>query len=95
MYAIFVKFHCVPGKREGFVEKMEQTGILQAIRDEDGCLKYEYYYSQRDPDELLLIEQWQTKEHQQIHIGQPHMARMQEFRNDYILNASLGEFEYK
>lgn len=95
MYAIFVKFHCVPGKREGFVEKMEQTGILQAIRDEDGCLKYEYYYSQRDPDELLLIEQWQTKEHQQIHIGQPHMVRMQEFRSDYILNAALGEFEYK
>ena len=95
MYAIYVKFHCVPGKREGFIEKMKETGVLEEIRAEDGCLKYDYYLSEKDPDELLLIEQWETKQHQQVHIGQPHMDRMRTFKDEYIQSTTLGEYEYK
>ena len=95
MYAIYVKFHCVPGKREGFIEKMKETGVLEAIRAEDGCLKYDYNLSEKDPDELLLIEQWETKQHQQVHIGQPHMDRMRTFKDEYIQSTTLGEYEYK
>ena len=95
MYAIYVKFQCVPGKREGFIEKMKETGVLEAIRAEDGCLKYDYYLSEKDPDELLLIEQWETKQHQQVHIGQPHMDRMRTFKDEYIQSTTLGEYEYK
>jgi quinol monooxygenase YgiN len=43
----------------------------------------------------LLIEAWESKEHQQVHIGQPHMAKLREFRNDYIAESKLGEFELK
>ena len=95
MYQIYVSFKCVPGKREGFVERMKQEGILAAIRAEDGCLRYDYYFSDSDPDELLLIEVWETQEHQKVHIGQPHMAAMKSFRKDYILASKLGEFEIK
>ena len=34
MYTIYVKFMCVPGKREAFIEKMKATGILEAVRAE-------------------------------------------------------------
>ena len=76
MYTIYVKFTCLPEKREAFIQKVKETGILAAIRAEDGCIRYDYYLSEKDPNELLLLEQWQTKEHQQIHITQPHMAKM-------------------
>ena len=91
MYTIYVKFDCLPQKREAFIQKVKETGILDAIREEDGCLKYEYYLSEKDPNELLLIEQWETKEHQQVHISQPHMAQLREFKGDYITNTLLGE----
>ena len=91
MYTIYVKFQCHPKKREAFLEKMKTTGILAAIRGEDGCRKYDYYLSEKDPQELLLIEQWDSKEHQQVHMTQPHMAQMKTFKDDYIASTILGE----
>ena len=95
MYTIYVKFECLPQKREAFIQKMKDTGILDAIRAEDGCIKYDYYLSEKNANELLLIEQWETKQHQQIHITQPHMAQLREFKGDYITDTVLGEVELK
>lgn len=95
MYTIYVKYICLPGKREAFIGKMKKTGIVSAIRAEDGCVKYDYYLSEKDPEELLLIEQWETKQHQQIHMTQPHMARMREFKDAYVAGTALGEIDVK
>lgn len=95
MYTIYVKFTCLPKKREAFIEKVKETGVLDAIRAEDGCIRYDYYLSEKDPNELLLIEQWESKKHQKIHIEQPHMERLREFKGDYITDTVLGEIELK
>ena len=95
MYTIYVKFTCLPDKREAFVERLKEEGILSAVRAEDGCHCYDYYFSEADKNELLLIEKWESKQHQQIHIEQPHMARLREIKNDYITDTVLGEFEIK
>ena len=94
MYTIYVKFICLPGKREAFLQKMQETGVLNEIRNEDGCIRYDYYLSAQDPNELLLVEQWETKQHQQIHITLPHMDRMREFKGDYIADTKLGEITF-
>lgn len=95
MYTIYVKFTCLPEKREAFIRKAKETGVLDAIRAEDGCIRYDYYLSEKDPNELLLIEQWETKEKQQIHISQPHMDTLRGFKGDYITDTKLGEIELK
>lgn len=95
MYTIYVKFDCYPEKREAFVEAVKKEGILSAILAEDGCIRYEYYFSEADENELLLIEAWESKRHQQIHIEQPHMARLREIKDDYIKTTTLREFEIK
>ena len=95
MYQIYVVFKCLPGKREAFVEAVRQEGILSAVRAEDGCRRYDYYFSEADPNELLLIEEWDSRHHQEVHIKQPHMARLREMKGDYILTTTLGEFELK
>ena len=95
MYTIYVKFTCLPQMREAFIQKVKDTGVLDAIRGEDGCIRYDYYLSEKDPGELLLIEQWETKEKQQIHIGQPHMDTLRGFKGDYIPDTKLGEIELK
>ena len=95
MYTIYVVFKCLPEKREAFVEAVKKEGILRAIRAEDGCLRYDYYFSEADENELLLIEAWETKKHQQIHMEQPHMARLRDLKDGYVESTVLGEFELK
>ena len=93
MYTIYVKFECLPNKREAFIDKVKETGVLDSIRAENGCIRYDYYLSEKDPNELLLIEQWESKQHQQIHINQPHMDTLRSFKGNYITNTILGEIE--
>lgn len=95
MYTIYVKFTCLPEKRGAFIQRVKDTGVLEAIRNEDGCIRYDYYLSEKDPNELLLIEQWETKEKQQIHIAQPHMDTLRSFKAEYITDTKLGELELK
>ncbi len=95
MYTIYVTFTCREGKREAYVERLNAEGVTAAVRAEDGCIRYDFYFSEKDANELLLIEAWESKEHQQIHIGQPHMATMRGFRDEYIASSHLGEFELK
>ena len=46
MYTIYVKYTCLPGKRAAFIQTMKETGIVDAIRAEDGCVRYDYYLSE-------------------------------------------------
>ena len=93
MYTIYVVFNCLPGKRETFVERVKQEGIVDAVRAENGCIRYDYYYSEKDPNELLLVEAWETKEHQQIHLDQPHMVQLRALKDDYIETTTLKEYQ--
>ena len=92
MYTIAVVFKCIPGKREAFVERVRSEGILDAVLAEDGCHRYDYYFSEADSTELLLIEAWESERHQQVHIEQPHMARLRAIKGEYIETTTLTEF---
>lgn len=95
MYTIYVVFKCFPGKREAFVKRVREEGVLSAIRAEDGCGRYDYYFSEEDENEILLIESWESKRHQEVHIAQPHMDTLRSFKDEYIESTVLGEFELK
>ncbi len=95
MYTIYVIFKCVPGKREEYIERLKVEGIVDAVRKEEGCIRYDYYFSENNPDEILLIEAWESKRHQEIHIEQPHMLRLRELKPNFVLSTQLGEFELK
>ncbi len=95
MYTIYVIFKCKDNVREKYVELIKNEGILADVLAEDGCIRYDYYFSEKDPNELLLIEAWESKAHQQAHIETPHMARLRSFKDDYVVSTTLGEFEVK
>lgn len=95
MYRIAVTFRCLPGKREEFVARVKAEGIRDAVLAEDGCHGYDYYFSDADACELLLLEAWETRRHQEVHIEQPHMAKLRSFKAEYIESTELREFELK
>ena len=71
MYGINVIYTMKPGKREEFLAGVTASGAQAAVRGEEGCLQY---------DKLLLLEKWTTREAQKVHMGQPHMALIQEVK---------------
>ena len=82
------------GKKINYSFSFHTSFILicpRSLNEEDGCIRYDYYLSEKDPNELLLIEQWESKEDQQVHLTQPHMAAMRKFKDDYILKTTLEE----
>lgn len=95
MYEIYVVFKSIPGKREAFIEALHKEDIVEMVRNEDGCIRYDYYFSEKNPNEILLIEQWESQQHQKVHIDQPHMARLRQIKEGYIESTTLGEFSSK
>lgn len=87
---LYVVYHAKPGGRELFVRTLVEQGVLTAIRNEPGCLAYDYYFSAQDENELLLIERWESAAHQRVHMEQPHMARLREIKEKYIADTRLG-----
>lgn len=89
---LYVRYHAKPGGREAFVRQVVEEGILTLIRNESGCLAYDYYFSAQDENELLLIERWQSAEHQRVHMQQPHMDAVRAAKAQYIDSTELGKF---
>lgn len=93
MYFLNVTFQTKEGKREAYLEKIKALGIDEKVRNEKGCIKYDYYFADGDKNELLLVEIWESKEDQQIHIEQEHMKLLRSFKNDYVISTELKAFD--
>ena len=49
MILLSVKYPARPGGGEKFVREITDSGILDAVRAEDGCISYDYYFSAESP----------------------------------------------
>ena len=95
MLTLYVKYTAKSGCRENYVRTIVSEGILTAIRAEADCIRYDYYFSAQEENVVLLIEQWETEEHQRIHMQQPHMARLRELKAQYIDATAMGKAELR
>lgn len=68
-FMLCVAYTVKSGYREDFIREVQQSGVLDVIRREDGCLTYEYYCSAAKEDQVLLIEKWATEKQQKIHLN--------------------------
>lgn len=62
------------GKRDEFMAKIYEQGIIDKIRAEDGNIAYNYYYPYEDANQVYFIEQWETKPQWEAHCKAPHVA---------------------
>lgn len=88
---LFVKYICFPGKRESFLRALAQAGVVDAIRAEAGCLRYDYYLSLRDENEILLIERWTDADAQKVHMTQPHMQELKTIKERFVSATAIGD----
>ena len=89
MLLIQVTYTMRPGQREAFVRRIRESGILDAIRGEEGCLGYSYYLPEEEDGTLLLIEKWTDAQAQKAHLESPHMKQMAAFKPEYVADTKL------
>ena len=80
------------GSARAFAEEMVQTGIVTAIRAEDGNLRYEYFFPMDDPETVLLIDQWRDQEAIDVHQASPMMGNIAALREKYDLHMKVERF---
>ncbi len=49
-------------------------GLIEPTRKEEGCIAYELYQDTSNPGKFTFIENWQSKEHLDVHLKTPHLV---------------------
>ena len=80
------------GNARKFAEEMTASGTVDAIRQEAGNLRYEYYQSFDDPETVLLIDSWEDQAAIDIHHASPMMATIAALREKYDFHMSVERF---
>ena len=84
-----VTYTMLPGQRDAFLQMMRESGILDQIRREGGCLDYRYYLPEEEDGTLLLVERWTGPEAQKAHMATSHMARLGQVKAQYVAETSV------
>lgn len=74
-----------------FIKEIYEAGLPETIRGESGCLGYDYFVPTEKEDTVVLIEKWENKEAQTLHLGQPHMKRLREIKDKYAVDTIVKE----
>lgn len=80
------------GNARKFVEEMESSGTADAIRAEEGNLRYDYFFSASDPETVLLIDSWASQEAIDAHHATPMMQTIAALREKYDLHMSAERY---
>ena len=88
-----VTYRTKPGLAQDFLDALSAAGIREAVRAEAGCLQYDYFLSAGDPDQVLLVERWESQQAQTLHLAQPHMDRVKALKERFVEETSLIRYE--
>ena len=80
------------GSARAFADEMEASGIAEAIRAEEGNLRYEYFQPLGDPETILLIDSWRDQAAIDAHHASPMMAQLAALREKYDLHMKAERF---
>lgn len=80
------------GNAKKFAEEMVSSGIVKAIRAEDGNLRYEYFFPMEDKETVLLIDSWKDQYSIDTHHASSMMARIIELREKYDLHMRVERY---
>ena len=80
------------GSARDFAEEMVRSGIVSAIRAEEGNLRYAYFFPMDDPETVLLIDQWRDQAAIDVHHASPMMAQIATLREKYDLHMKVERF---
>ena len=91
-FTVHLYDHGKDGSARRFAREMEESGIADAIRAEEGNLRYRYFLPLDDPETVLLIDSWRDQAAVDAHHASPMMRRLAELREKYDLHMEAERF---
>lgn len=92
MITVNLYYKGINGNARAFADEMESSGIADAIRAEEGNLRYEYFQPLNAPEIVLLIDSWSDQEAIDAHHASPMMKQLAELRDKYDLHMTVERF---
>lgn len=80
------------GNSRRFVEEMVSSGIVNAVRAEEGNEKYEYFFPMDDSETVLLIDRWCNQEAIDFHHKSEMMSQIAALRDKYKLQLRVERY---
>ena len=80
------------GSARKFAEEMISSGTVDAIKNEKGNIRYDYFFPIDDPETVLLIDSWQNQAAIDVHHESPMMAKIIELREKYDLHMKVERY---
>ena len=80
------------GNARKFAEEMTSSGLVEAIRAEEGNEKYAYYFPAEDPETVLLIDRWRDQAALDIHHKTPMMTQVFALLEKYNLKKRVERY---
>ena len=92
MITVNIYYTGTNGSARKFAEEMEKSGTADGIREENGNIRYEYFFPMGDPETVLLIDTWKSQEAIDIHHASPMMKTIMELRDKYDLHMKVERY---
>lgn len=84
MIYVVATFHLHPGALEPFVGLAH--AVIDASRREEGCIVYDLQASVTDPDRVVMVEKWESREALDRHFGSNHIANFTRSNKPYVVS---------
>lgn len=77
--------------KPGAAEALRQAAkaCIEATRKEEGCVAYDLFQSLNEPDQLVFVEKWETREALTAHSKQPHLVAWREASAPHVISRKI------
>jgi len=82
----------IDGSARKFAEEMVSSGIVDAVRAEEGNERYEYFFPLDDAETVLLIDRWKDQAAIDFHHKSPMMAQIAALREKHHLRMRVERY---
>lgn len=89
---INIRYNAPDGNALKYMEEMATTGYADSIRAIPGCLRYDYFIPQDDPQSVLLIDSWEDQAALNRYHQSPVMKKAEALRAKYQLERKAQMF---
>lgn len=62
---------------------------IETTRKEAGCISYDLHASVSEPETLVFVERWETREHLTAHSRQPHLKVWREASEPFTVSRTI------
>ena len=80
------------GSARAFAREMTESGVVDRVRAEEGCERYEYFFPMEDEETVLLIDRWKSQAALDAHHKTEMMKEIATLREKYGLRLRVERY---